>query len=156
MTTVRLYPMIFMTWLAIVFVLFAATVLRNKRQYFAWAALWSAFFILGATHVLNPDAFIVKTNLALMQQGREFDPKYNSRDLSDDAIPTLIESFESYNAKNAQEVLQILQQRRCRESGEGDLRSFNLSRLAAGEALRAVGLERLSGVSCEGKYAWYD
>src|SRR5688572_14864342 len=50
MTTVRLYPMIFMTWLAIVFILFAATVLRNKRQYFAWAALWSAFFILGATH----------------------------------------------------------------------------------------------------------
>src|SRR4029450_9635684 len=50
MTTVRLYPLIFMTWLAIVFIWFGVTVLRNARQYFAWAALWSAFFILGATH----------------------------------------------------------------------------------------------------------
>ena len=55
MTTVRLYPMIFMMWLAIVFVWFAVTVLRGYRQYFAWGALWSAIFVLGATHVLNPD-----------------------------------------------------------------------------------------------------
>jgi hypothetical protein len=119
MTTVRLYPMIFMTWLAIVFVLFAATVLRGARQYFAWAALWSAFILLGASHVLNPDAFIVKTNIALMQQGREFDAKYNSR-LSDDAVPVLIESFESYNAEDAQEVFKNLEQRRCRASGDGN------------------------------------
>jgi hypothetical protein len=41
MTTIRLYPMIFMTWLAILFVWFVLTVLRGKRQYFAWGALWS-------------------------------------------------------------------------------------------------------------------
>src|SRR5688572_13160969 len=153
MTTVRLYPMIFMTWLAVVFILFAATVLPNKRQYFAWAALWSAFFILGATHVLNPDAFIVRTNIALMQQGREFDAKYNSR-LSDDATPILIASFEAYSADDAQEVLQILEERRCRESGGGDLRSFNLSRYSAGESLRSVGLERLPEDGCP--YRWHD
>lgn len=69
MTTVRLYPLIFMGWLAIVFIWFGATVLRGARQYFAWGALWSAFFVLGATHFLNPDAFIVKTNIALMREG---------------------------------------------------------------------------------------
>ena len=63
LTTIRLYPMIFMTWLAIVFVWFGLTVLRGARKHFAWGALWSAFLILGATHVLNPDAFIVKTNI---------------------------------------------------------------------------------------------
>jgi hypothetical protein len=73
LTTVRLYPMILMVWLAIVFVWFGITVLRGARQYFAWGALWSAFFILGATHVLNPDEFIVKTNIQLMKEGREFD-----------------------------------------------------------------------------------
>ncbi|MEO6656196.1 MAG: DUF4173 domain-containing protein, partial [Pyrinomonadaceae bacterium] len=78
MTTIRLYPMIFMTWLAIVFIWFGATVLRGARDHFAWGALWSAFLILGATHVLNPDAFIVRTNIALMRQGREFDAYYNS------------------------------------------------------------------------------
>src|SRR5205085_10527751 len=55
MTTDRLYPLILMTWLAIVFVWFGTTVLRGARKHFAWGALWSAFFILGATHVLNPD-----------------------------------------------------------------------------------------------------
>jgi hypothetical protein len=43
---------------------------------------------------------------------------------------------------------------RCRESGEGDLRSFNLSRYAAGETMRAVGLERLPEEGC--KYQWHD
>lgn len=97
MTTIRLYPMIFISWLAIVFVWFGATVLRGARNHFAWGALWSAFLILGATHVLNPDAFIVKTNIALMHQGREFDASYNSR-LSDDAMPVLMNSFADLNA----------------------------------------------------------
>ncbi len=99
MTTVRLYPMIFMTWLAIVFVLFGATVLRGARQHFAWAALWSAFLVLGGTHVLNPDAFIVRTNIALMNQGREFDTRYNSS-LSDDAIPQLLEILPALTAED--------------------------------------------------------
>ena len=154
MTTVRFYPMVFMTWLAIVFVLFAGTVLRNARQYFAWAALWSAFFVLGAARVLNPDDFIIRTNIALMKQGRQFDAYYNSRDLSDDAIPALIDSFESYDSDSAQAVLNMLQLRRCRRSGEGDLRSFNLGRRAAGEALRSVGLVRQTDRECSER--WHD
>ncbi len=150
MTTVRFYPMVFMSWLATVFVLFAGTVLRNARQYFAWAALWSAFFVLVATHVLNPDDFIVRTNIALMQQGREFDAYYNSRDLSDDAIPALIESFEFYDSDTAQAVLHTLQQRRCRPTGEGDLRSFNFGRRSASEILRSVGMEHRSERECRG------
>ena len=154
MTTVRFYPMLFMTWLAIVFVLFAGTVLRNARQYFAWAALWSAFFVLGAAHVLNPDDFIVRTNIALMKQGREFDAHYNSFELSDDAIPALIEAFEHYNAEDAQSVLRNLQHRRCRQYGDGDLRSFNFGRRAAGEAMHSVGLERQAERDCAER--WHD
>ncbi len=45
MTTVRFYPMVFMLWLALVFVWFALTVLRGARQNFAWGALWSAIII---------------------------------------------------------------------------------------------------------------
>ena len=69
------------------------------------------------------------------------------------AMPTLIEAFESYNEEDAQTVLQNLQSRRCRRSGEGDLRSFNFGRRAAGEAFRLVGLERPSEESCTGKPA---
>ena len=134
MTTVRLYPLIFMTWLAIVFVLFAATVLRGARQHFAWAALWSAFLILGATHLFNPNEFIVRHNLALMREGREFDASYNSG-LGDDAFPSLIEAFPEMNEDDQQIVFRELAWQNCRKKNENDLRSWNISRLAASTSL---------------------
>lgn len=130
MTTIRLYPLIFMSWLAIVFVWFGTTVLRNARKHFAWGALWSAFFILGATHVLNPDEFIVKTNLALMHEGRAFDASYNAS-LSDDAIPVIVNSLDTLGSlsENDREVIsQKLQSRYCHGLAEKDFRSWNFAR----------------------------
>lgn len=101
MTTVRLYSLIFMTWLAVVFIWFGATVLRGARKHFAWGALWSALFILGATHVFNPDEFIVRHNLALMREGREFDAGYNGQ-LSDDALQVLTDSVGQLNDEDRQ------------------------------------------------------
>lgn len=130
LTTVRLYPMIFMIWMAIVFVWFTVTVLRGQRQYFAWGALWSAFFILAATHVLNPDEFIVRTNIRLMQQGREFDARYNAN-LSADATPALFDTFASLNEADQITVIRRIARHRCQNSDSGDLRSFNVSRWQA-------------------------
>jgi hypothetical protein len=134
LTTIRLYPMIFMTWLAIVFVWFGLTVLRGARRHFAWGALWAAFVILGATHVLNPDAFIVRTNIALMQHGREFDGNYNFR-LSADAVPDALAALPqlSHEAQCSAKVpLHML----YRELGQTrDLRSLNVSRKIAWHAL---------------------
>jgi len=127
LTTIRLYPMILMGWLAVVFVWFALTVLRGSRQYFAWGALWSALLVVGATHFLNPDAFIVKTNIALMQQGRAFDANYNSH-LSDDAVPALVDSFSDFDANAQTIVYRGLANRYCKKLNESDLRSWNLSR----------------------------
>jgi hypothetical protein len=126
--------MIFMIWLAVVFVLFSATVLRGYRQYFAWAALWSAIVVLGATHVLNPDRFIVRTNIQLMQQGREFDASYNSS-LSDDALPELLGSFDQLSESDRSTVFRTLAWRNCKKSHENDLRGWNYSRQVASEAL---------------------
>lgn len=148
MTTVRLYPLIFMSWLAIVFVWFAVTVLRGYRQYFAWGALWSAMVVLGATHFLNPDQFIVKTNIALMQQGREFDASYNSQ-LSDDALPALIDSFESMNIDDKCWVNYELS-RRKQDSGYKDFRSFSFSKLEALNYLRRFEPE-FDSTQCHGK-----
>lgn len=135
LTTVRLYPMIFMIWLGIVFVWFALTVLRGSRQYFAWGALWSALFVLGATHVLNPDDFIVRTNVRLMQEGREFDAHYNSN-LSDDAVPVLLEALPHMSLEDQCEVKSSIHYR-YRELGQiADLRSLNLSRRNAFKLLR--------------------
>lgn len=154
MTTIRLYPLIFMTWLAVVFVWFGFTVLRGARQYFAWGALWSAFLILGATHVLNPDAFIVKTNIALMQQGREFDPVYNSR-LSDDALPAIFEAIPDMSDRDRETVIYRLANRYCTIREEGhDLRSWSLARSNAWSMLEAnrAFVETLGGCDKSSKF----
>jgi hypothetical protein len=93
MTTTRFYPLVFILWLSIVFVWFALTVLRGARQHFAWGALWSALVLLAGLHFFNPDAFIARRNIELMKQGREYDARYNARELSADAVPVLIEGL---------------------------------------------------------------
>ena len=130
MTTVRFYPMIMMIWLAVVFAWFALTVLRGGRNHFAWGALWSAVVILGATNLLNPDAFIARTNINLMQQGREFDAYYNAS-LSDDAVPVLFEGLPSMNSDDQCQVARRLYYRSSEAEKERDLRSWNLSRSTA-------------------------
>ena len=130
MTTVRFYPMIMMIWLAVVFAWFALTVLRGGRNHFAWGALWSAVVILGATNLMNPDAFIARTNINLMQQGREFDAYYNAS-LSDDAVPVLFEGLPSMNADDQCRVAMRLFYRSSEAQQERDLRSWNLSRSTA-------------------------
>lgn len=146
LTTTRLYPMIFMTWLAVVFVWFALTVLRGARQHFAWGALWMAIFALGATHFLNPDALIVRTNLALMRQGREFDARYNSR-LSGDAITILIENFADLSENDQANVFREIAKRSCEKRDENDLRSWNLARQRASAAVNQY--EAFSNRECE-------
>jgi len=136
LTTIRLYPMIFMVWLALVFGWFGLTVLGGARKHFAWGALWSAFFILGATHVLNPDEFIVKTNIALAQQGREFDADYNAN-LSDDALPILLQSIETLSADDRQTAVRSIAKRYCEMRDEGDMRSWNLSRWRAARVMNS-------------------
>ena len=137
LTTVRFYPMVVMIWFAIVFVWFGMTVLRGARQYFAWGALWSALFVLVGVHVINPDEFIVRTNIKLMNEGRIFDSVYNSR-LSTDAIPSLVGSLDSMNYVDQCMVKYELQERLEKARSETDLRSFNLSRSAALEKLLSI------------------
>ena len=130
LTTARLYPMIFMIWLVMVFVWFALTVLRGAREQFAWGALWTALFMLGTIHVLNPDDYIVRTNVRLMQEGRSFDAQYNSN-LSDDAVPLLLENLPAMNFEQQCTVKHKLSRRQAQANGENDFRSWNLSRWKA-------------------------
>lgn len=137
LTTVRFYPMVVMIWFAIVFIWFGLTVLRGARRHFAWGALWSAFFVLMGVHLINPDEFIVRTNVRLMNEGRVFDSDYNSR-LSNDAIPTLVESLGSMNATDQCITKYELKERLDEARSKSDLRSFSLSRSTAGKYLESV------------------
>jgi hypothetical protein len=130
LTTVRFYPMVVMIWLALVFIWFALTVLRGVREQFAWGALWLALFVLGTLHVFNPDEFIVRTNVRLMKEGRSFDTFYNS-DLSDDAVPVLIENLSSVDFAGQCVIKDKLAQRLQKAETETDFRSWNVSRRRA-------------------------
>ena len=149
LTTVRFYPMVFMTWLAVVFVWFGLTVLRGARNRFAWGALWAAVIVLGATNLMNPHAFIAGTNLQLMRQGRDFDAYYNAS-LSDDALPTLIGAFDKLDPEDARRAHDRLKWRVCEKIRQGsDLRSWNLSRNKADDLLRTYNVKPGKEYLCE-------
>ena len=133
LTEMRLYPVAFMLWLALVFVWFGLTILRNQSGRFAWGALWTALFVVAGLHAMNPDDFIVQHNVKLMQQGRSFDAYY-MRQLSADASPALLQAAP-----------EITLEQRCIIKGEfkynlenensGDFRSWNFSRWQARQLL---------------------
>ena len=130
LTTIRFYPAVAMVWLAVVFAWFCLTVLRGKREHFAWGALWSAMLVLGVLHVVNPDDSIVRTNIRLMNEGRVFDAYYNSN-LSDDAVPVILENLPLMNYEQQCTVKNKLVRRLNAGSEELDFRSWNWSRYAA-------------------------
>ncbi|HUR98311.1 MAG TPA: DUF4173 domain-containing protein [Pyrinomonadaceae bacterium] len=135
LTTVRFYPMVVMIWLAVVFVWFTLTVFRGARNRFAWGALWSAIVVLAATNLMNPDAFIARTNIALMNQGRDFDASYNAY-LSADSIPTLLIGLPTMSAEDQCYVKWELHNHFNELGKTNDLRSLNFSRRTAFFALR--------------------
>src|SRR2546427_1696660 len=92
LTQERLYPSAFMGWLAVVFVWFAATVLRGHRERFAFGALIAGFLLIGALQVLNPDLLVARTNTARAAAGRKFDAGY-AGSLSADAVPALVSAL---------------------------------------------------------------
>lgn len=134
LTTERFYPMAFMIFLALIFVWFGITVLRGTRQHFAWGALWIAVFSLGTLHVLNPDDFIVRTNIRLMQEGRTFDVYYNTS-LSDDAVNALREGLPAMKVEDQCTVHRRFLYRLESKQDENDFRSWNWSRWTTQGAL---------------------
>lgn len=148
LTTVRLYPMVFMVWLALVFLWFALTVLRRAREQFAWGALWSAFFVVGTLHVFNPDDFIVRTNVRLMQEGRGFDSLYVS-ELSDDAVPALLENLPMMSFEQQCTIKHKISYRFETAQTENDFRTWNWSRFAARKSMTRYG-ESLDTSNCPG------
>ncbi len=86
----RLFATVFMGWLAIVFVWFAATVLRGRERRFTAGAFVSGWATLIALNVADPAGYVARFNIARADQGKEVDVKYLAR-LGGDAAPPLVE-----------------------------------------------------------------
>lgn len=138
LTELRLYTTCFMGWLALLFAWFIATVLRDQRDRFIFGALITAFMVLAGLHLLNPDAFIVRTNVnhhrlsqeisqSTSRSGRGFDTNYVSN-LSADAVPTLITSLpEMKESDRCLVAARLLQEWSAPEEGI-DWRTWNWGR----------------------------
>jgi hypothetical protein len=130
----RLYPTAFMGWLAVVFVWFALTVLRGRRENFAFGAMVAGFLLIAVLHALNPDALIARTNLARARAGRAFDARY-AANLSADAVPELVTGLAVLNPQDRCTLAGRLLERWSPPSNP-DWRSWSLSRSRAWQAWR--------------------
>ena len=89
-------------------------------------------------NILNPDALIVKTNVARMEDGKRFDAAYLTS-LSADAVPPLLASLDSMSEGDRRTVEEAL--RRRWSSPAEDWRTYNLDRSRARKTVD----EELSG-----------
>ncbi|MEW5989427.1 MAG: DUF4173 domain-containing protein, partial [Chloroflexota bacterium] len=90
-TELRLYVYVFMGWLALTLAWFLVT-LWWRPGLFAIGLMVAAMGFLATLDVINPDAFIVRQNLARYQATGDLDADYLTT-LSDDAVPALQEAL---------------------------------------------------------------
>jgi hypothetical protein len=131
LTELRVYTTAFMGWLALVGVWFAATVLRGRRERFAFGALAAGLAVIALLNVINPDALIVRTNVARVEV-QPFDVDY-AVNLSADAVPELLAAFLARpTEERCQAAARILSWSAPEERGEQrDWRTWNWSRSRA-------------------------
>ena len=132
LTEQRLYPTAFLGWLAVVFVWFALTVLRGRRERFAFGAMVAGYLLLATLHFLSPEAFVVRVNAARAAAGRSFDVRY-ALSLSADAVPQLISALPSLNPQDRGAVADHLLRRWS--SPDGSWRTWSLARARARRAV---------------------
>jgi len=132
LSEIRLYSSAFMVYLAGVFAWFGWTALRGQPRRFAFGALVQGFAVLAGLHLLNPDAFIVQTNLERPAAHRPFDAAY-AASLSADAVPTLLAALPRLDETEQCRAARRLLSRWARDD-QDDWRNWNLAR----ERARAV------------------
>lgn len=137
LTEMRLYTTVFMFWLGLVFVWFALTVLRGRRERFAFGAFAAWLALLFALHAVNPNDLIVRTNLARARGesgAQRFDAAY-AASLGADAAPALFEALPELSAGqrgSAAYHIRLWAEWDC----AADWRSLNLSRRRACQLVR--------------------
>jgi Domain of unknown function (DUF4173) len=131
LTELRLYTTIFMVWISVVLLWFVLTVLRARRDRFAFGALLAAFAAIFAINAMNPDALIASTNIERMEAGKRFDAYYLTT-LSADAVPVLVESLPQIGDDRLWKAYTVEQAVVDRwYSRDSDWRTWNLGRSRA-------------------------
>ncbi len=137
LTELRLYTSVFMLWISTVLVWFLLTVMRDRRDRFAFGALIAAFAAILAINVLNPDAFIAATNIDRMEEGKRFDAHYLTT-LSADAVPVIVGSLPEIGERSVREDYSVEQAVLRRwDTKPPDWRTWNFGRSRAHQSVQA-------------------
>ena len=94
LSELAVYTTAFMAWIAVMMVLLLATVLRSRRDSFAFGAFIAGIVAILSLVAINPDALIAQTNLARSDSPHGVDVAYLTT-LSVDAIPALAAAVDS-------------------------------------------------------------
>ena len=137
LTESRFYAMVLLIWIGLMLVWLAATVLRGRRDRFAFGALAAGLSTVALLFVVNPDAIVARTNvarLASLDAAARFDVAYATT-LSADAVPVLIAALAALPA-DVQCPLARHLLRRWPPDRERSLRSWSWSAARASDAVR--------------------
>ena len=137
LTESRFYAMVLLIWIGVMLLWLAATVLRGRRDRFAFGALASGLSTIALLFVINPDAIIARTNVARMASADasvRFDVAY-ATSLSADAVPVLIDALPALPTDLHCPLARPLL-RRWPPDRERPLRSWNWSAARASDTVR--------------------
>jgi hypothetical protein len=122
LTELRVYVTGVVLWLAAVLLWSVPTVLRGRGRRFAVGVVLAGFAATLALNIANPDALIVRTNIARAK----VDPMYLVS-LSDDAVPALVQRLSALPEPARRSVARALLARRF----DGDPLGWNRARSLA-------------------------
>lgn len=103
LTDDRVFALAVLVWVAIILIWLAMTVLRGQRARFAPGVLVLSACWLLAFNTVNPERWVVETNLRRAEQGMDFDVAYHAK-LSGDALPALLRGAERLSPAMATEL----------------------------------------------------
>ncbi|MFN8553063.1 MAG: DUF4173 domain-containing protein [Candidatus Obscuribacterales bacterium] len=134
LTELRFYVSAFIGCMAVLYLIFSATVLAGKRSKFAFAASIAAFVVVAIMQFVNPDRIIVAANIDNALRGKPFDAKY-ALSLSNDATAYLAQNIHKLPFDAQKEIATSLL---AQEHGAWhyDMRSFNFARFEAFNAVQ--------------------
>jgi hypothetical protein len=126
LTELRIYVVGVILWISVVLVWTVPTALYGNGRRFAVGAVIAGFAATAALNALNPDALIVRTNVA----HGHVDPHYLAS-LSDDAVPALLARLPQLDQQSREAIATRLGERRF----DHDLLAWNASTASARHAV---------------------
>jgi hypothetical protein len=136
LTELRLYTTAFMAWLFVLFAWLSFTVLRGRRDRFAFGIFIAGLVVVVGLNGLNPDALIVRRNAAIAGDNRPFDSEY-ALNLSPDAVPSLVANFDEVLPEKRCGLARELRRRYL--DADDDWRTWNWGRYRAHSAVSSSG-----------------